>query len=68
MMNALRLSDGVPATLFSERTGLPLTAIAEELEQSRRAGLLDPDPGRLRPTARGLRFLNELLQGFLPDR
>ncbi|MCL1826015.1 MAG: radical SAM family heme chaperone HemW [Betaproteobacteria bacterium] len=68
MMNALRLSDGVPATLFSERTGLPLAAIAEELEQSRRAGLLDPDPGRLRPTARGLRFLNELLQGFLPDR
>ncbi|MCL1860900.1 MAG: radical SAM family heme chaperone HemW [Proteobacteria bacterium] len=68
MMNALRLSDGVPATLFSERTGLPLAAIAEQLEQSRRTGLLDPDPDRLRPTARGLRFLNELLQGFLPDR
>ncbi|MDR2015892.1 MAG: radical SAM family heme chaperone HemW [Azoarcus sp.] len=68
MMNALRLSEGVPATLFNERTGLPLTAIAGELEKARRASLLDPAPERLRPTARGMRFLNELLQIFLLDR
>ena len=68
MMNALRLSDGVPATLFTERTGLPLEVIAMPLEQARRAGLLDPTPDALRPTAHGLRFLNELLQVFLPDR
>ena len=68
MMNALRLSDGVPATLFTERTGLPLEAVAGALEQARRAGLLDPAQDLLRPTPRGLRFLNELLQVFLPDR
>ena len=68
MMNALRLSNGVPATLFTERTGLPLEVIAKQLEQARYALLLAPDPDRLRPTARGLRFLNELLQSFLPDR
>ena len=67
MMNALRLIDGVPAPLFSERTGLPLEVIAGQLERARRAELLDPGPDRLRPTARGLRFLNELLQLFLPD-
>ncbi len=67
MMNALRLSDGVPAALFSERTGLSLEVIAGQLEQARRANLLDSAPDRLRPTARGQRFLNELLQVFLPD-
>jgi oxygen-independent coproporphyrinogen-3 oxidase len=68
MMNALRLSEGVPATLFNERTSLPLEMIAGHLEKARNNGLLDPAPNRLRPTARGLRFLNELLQIFLPDR
>jgi len=68
MMNALRLSDGVPSTLFTERTGLPLEVISGALEQARRANLLDPAPDVLRPTVRGLRFLNELLQLFLPDQ
>ncbi|MDR2207891.1 MAG: radical SAM family heme chaperone HemW [Azoarcus sp.] len=68
MMNALRLSEGVPATLFTERTGLPLEVIAGQLEKARCAALLSPAPDRLRPTARGLRFLNDLLQIFLPDR
>jgi oxygen-independent coproporphyrinogen-3 oxidase len=68
MMNALRLSDGVPAPLFTERTGLSLEGIADQLKQARRVGLLDPAPDRLRATARGLRFLNELLCLFLPNR
>lgn len=67
MMNALRLSDGVPAMLFTERTGLPLEVIANSLEQARRTGLLDSVLDILRPTAQGSRFLNELLQVFLPD-
>jgi oxygen-independent coproporphyrinogen-3 oxidase len=68
MMNALRLSSGVPAALFTERTGLPLAAIANELNAARRHGLLDASPEYLRPTARGLRFLNDLLRIFLPER
>ncbi|MDR1229073.1 MAG: radical SAM family heme chaperone HemW [Azoarcus sp.] len=67
MMNALRLSDGVPGRLFRERTGLPLTAAAAGLAAARARGLLDPSPDRLRPTARGKRFLNDLLQIFLSD-
>jgi oxygen-independent coproporphyrinogen-3 oxidase len=66
MMNALRLRAGVPAALFAERTGLPDTTISAERTRAVEAGLLDPDPLRLCPTARGRRFLNDLLQIFLP--
>ncbi len=41
MMNALRLTDGVPLALFSERTGLPLAAIEKSAlagRQRRAAG------------------------------
>ncbi len=67
MMNALRLSAGVPAALFVERTGLPLTVCAAELEAARDHGLLEPDAARLRPTLQGQRFLNDLLELFLRD-
>jgi putative oxygen-independent coproporphyrinogen III oxidase len=65
MMNALRLTGGVPADRFEERTGLALALIAPQLEQARRLGLLDADARVLRPTQRGQRFLNELLEIFL---
>ena len=66
MMNALRLTEGVPATLFEQRTGLALASIEEACAAARGAGLLDTDPQRLKPTARGQLFLNDLLQHFLP--
>lgn len=65
MMNALRLSDGVPAASFEQRTGLPLSIITAQLADARAAGLLDTDEAVLRPTLRGQRFLNELLGMFL---
>lgn len=67
MMNALRLNAGVPASLFEARTGLPLVVCAAALGQARERGLLDADPAWLRPSARGRRFLNDLLTLFLPD-
>lgn len=65
MMNALRLTGGVPAESFEARTGLPLTSIEAQLAEARRLGLLDSDPHALRPSLRGQRFLNELLEIFL---
>lgn len=65
MMNALRLTDGVPAGLFEQRSGLPLAGIEAACAAARTAGLLDPDPARLKPTPRGQLFLNDLLQRFL---
>jgi oxygen-independent coproporphyrinogen-3 oxidase len=67
MMNALRLTDGVALELFSERTGLPLSAIEKSALAGRQAGLLDTANGRLRPTEQGQRFLNRLLALFLAD-
>jgi coproporphyrinogen III oxidase-like Fe-S oxidoreductase len=67
MMNALRLSEGVPAALFEERTGLPLIVCSAALERARAQGLLERDPTRLRPTLSGQRFLNDLLTLFLAD-
>lgn len=65
MLNALRLTDGVPAASFGERTGLAPAAIARTCAQAVERGLLEDDPTRIRATPLGLRFLNELLAMFL---
>lgn len=67
MMNALRLNEGVPEALFSERTGLPLSVLAPGIERARGLGLLADVPGRLQPSERGQRFLNDLLAIFELD-
>ncbi len=66
MINALRLTEGFPLTLFSERTGLPPQTIEGPTLAGRRAGLLDAADGWLKPTALGRRFLNRLIALFLP--
>lgn len=68
MLNALRLTEGVPAALFAERTGVPIASIAREIGVAARRGLLDPDPALLRATPLGRRFLNELVALFLRER
>ncbi len=65
MMNALRLSSGVPSVLLQERTGISPAQIAAEIESARAKGLLDADPLTFRPSEQGKRFLNDLLQCFL---
>lgn len=67
LMNALRLNDGFSQPLFQARTGLPLSFIEGRLIQARRRGLLDIAQGRIRPTPKGRRFLNDLLSMFLAD-
>jgi oxygen-independent coproporphyrinogen-3 oxidase len=65
MMNAMRLTDGVPAELFTEHTGLSLDAADRELRLSRDRQLIDYDGRRIKPTALGRRYLNDLLQIFM---
>jgi putative oxygen-independent coproporphyrinogen III oxidase len=64
MMNALRLYQGVPSTLFEERTGLPLSAAQEGLDVAVEKGLLDQSGGVLRATDLGRNYLNDLLGLF----
>jgi len=68
MLNALRLVDGFEVQLFSQRTGLPISAVEARLAEAETKGLLERDWKRIRPTERGRHFLNELLAAFLPDR
>nr|WP_220812414.1 radical SAM family heme chaperone HemW [Pseudomonas paralcaligenes] len=66
LMNVLRLTDGVPAELFEQRTGLPLTSLAAARCEAEARKLLAAEPGRLVATREGQLFLNDLLQHFLP--
>jgi putative oxygen-independent coproporphyrinogen III oxidase len=65
MLNALRLPHGFPTGLFLERTGLPLSAISRPLQVVEEKGLIERDLKSIRPTLKGRRFLNELLQAFV---
>ena len=66
MMNALRLTGGFPVSLIQERTGLPIGAIEKQLMEAEKRGLITRDHLRIVPTLLGKRFLNDLLQMFLP--
>lgn len=68
MMNALRLTGGFDTALFQERTGLPLSTVQQQLDEAEQRGLLVYDHLRIKPTILGRRFLNDLLQIFLPGK
>ncbi|WP_042884572.1 radical SAM family heme chaperone HemW [Cupriavidus necator] len=67
MLNALRLTDGVPASSFHDYTGLPLHTISKQLAEAEKKGLLEADLTVIRPTELGRRFLNDLQEMFLKD-
>jgi oxygen-independent coproporphyrinogen-3 oxidase len=68
MMNALRLIGGFPAGLLAERTGLQIALAEKGLREAETRGLIVRDRERIAPSALGQRFLNDLLQIFLPVR
>ncbi|WP_455923882.1 radical SAM family heme chaperone HemW [Pseudomonas putida] len=65
LMNALRLTDGVDAQLYPQRTGLTLESLDEGRRLAEQKGLLQVEPSRLVATPQGQLFLNDLLQYFL---
>jgi len=67
MMNALRLCEGIPVDLFEQRTGLSFAVLSQYLQQAEQRGLITRDFRWLKPTQLGQRFLNDLLQIFLPN-
>ena len=66
MMNALRLTKGFDKDLFPARTGIPLISLQNELKQASQLGLLSEYQQTIQPTLKGRRFLNNLLDIFLP--
>ncbi len=65
MLNALRLCEGFAAAAFSARTGLELQVIAAPLATAVQRGLVLNTSAGYRPTALGLRFLNDTLLLFM---
>jgi putative oxygen-independent coproporphyrinogen III oxidase len=66
MLNATRLREGFELERFSERTGLPRSALQAALARAEERGLLARDFVRAWPTERGFDFLNDLQALFLP--
>jgi oxygen-independent coproporphyrinogen-3 oxidase len=67
MLNALRLKRGFDAALFPARTGLEWRTIAAPVGRLIHRGLLRRTGTGYRPSAQGLRFLNEMLLEFVPE-
>ena len=67
MLNALRLVRGFETALFETRAGLPLSNLQCALAHAKARRLIEADGESMRPTALGLRFLNDLTALFLPE-
>jgi oxygen-independent coproporphyrinogen-3 oxidase len=67
MMNALRLDCGFRIADFTAVTGLPASHLEPGLELAMEQGLLQARD-RIRTTANGQRYLDELLQYWVPEQ
>lgn len=65
MLNALRLYQTIPVTLFYERTGLTFSDIAVPLEKARQQGLVEFTHEVIIPTDLGRKFYNDLVEIFI---
>ena len=65
-MNNFRLTQGARKQDFMARTGLTPAAIKTQINSAISVGLLTETPDRWIPTDKGILYLNDLLQLFLP--
>lgn len=67
LLNALRLNEGFEPAAFQSRTGLAFSVLAAGLDRAASQGLILNEGGRIRASARGFNFLNDLQATFLPE-
>jgi len=65
MLNAMRLLDGVATPLFQQHTGVPISTIRDAMQRAEALGLVEHSISRIRPTEKGQRYLNSLIELFL---
>ncbi len=65
MLNALRLQQPIPFTLFTQRTGLTFADVESVFMRAKEKELLEWDEHCFYPTPLGRRFLNDLTAMFL---
>jgi oxygen-independent coproporphyrinogen-3 oxidase len=66
-MNGFRLVEGFSDEIFEARTGLPIAVLERAMANLGDRGLVMRGPGSWRATAKGFRFLNDILVALLPD-
>lgn len=68
MMNALRLPEGFALSLFAQRTGQSLSDIESPLTAALQRNWIELSEQRCRPSELGFRFLDDLVELFLPPQ
>jgi oxygen-independent coproporphyrinogen-3 oxidase len=66
MLFALRLNDGFDLATFEQRTGVTRTGVTGTIAQLIDEGLLEAHAQRIRASALGRRFLDDVVARFLP--
>jgi len=66
-MNSLRLDRGFTRTAFTAATSLPVSIIETQVQSAIEKEWLTENNGAIRATATGQRYLNELLQLWMPE-
>ncbi|MEM9530482.1 MAG: radical SAM family heme chaperone HemW [Pseudomonadota bacterium] len=66
LLNALRLKQGFTVQEFEQNTGVPFAQVEPDIRREADLELLDVDDQRIKASARGYLFLNEVLERFLP--
>jgi len=66
-MNNLRLDSGFTTSAFTAATSLPYALIKTRVHTAIERQLLTDDNGIIKATENGLRYLNELLQHWMPE-
>jgi putative oxygen-independent coproporphyrinogen III oxidase len=66
-MNGFRLVEGFSDELFESRTGLGIAVLEQALAGPVARGLVERAPGRWAASAKGFRFLNDILVELLPE-
>jgi len=67
-LNAFRLLEGSTLSAFESATGLPAEVLRPTLEGLAARGLIEHSADRMKATALGLRFLNDVQAACLPGR
>ena len=65
MLNSLRLIGGFNPELYESRTGQSVKLLSEQMREAVSLGLLDVQANKIKPTRKGLSFLNDLQAIFL---
>jgi putative oxygen-independent coproporphyrinogen III oxidase len=66
-MNSLRLDSGFSGDAFTCATSLPFSTIETQLQTGIEKGWLTENNGLIKTTVKGQRYLNELLQLWIPE-